>query len=185
MKQELLARLSALGILPEKEAIDLMLSTGSPSRLCDLLEEESKERGSPASHKADGARPCNPDPGKKSQQYFLSQNRSNPAKSRSKPSQTRCRNQNHPSKRSAKAKRRRDPRGANWSGQSKPISSNPEGLEVTILKNYTQTNAKAAMENFVFYFNSRYEKLRNLLSKRQLQNTTSIMHLKPGQRPRS
>jgi len=75
-----------------------------------------------------------------------------------------------------------EPTGAD---KASPISSNPEGLEVTILKNYTQTNAKAAMENFVVLFQQQVRELRNLLSKRQLQNTTSIMHLKPGQRPRS
>jgi len=173
MKQELLARLSALGILPEKEAIDLILSAESPFCLCDLLEERAKHEDFllltkqmvqglviQIQEKAPANSPKEPEP-IQYKQVQEAQEAPNPKEGAIKTIQE-------------------EPAQSLGAHKTSPISSSNQGLEVTILRNYDQTNARAAMENFVFYFNSRYEKLRNLLAKRQLQNTTSIMHLKPG-----
>ena len=179
MKQELLARLSALGILPEKEAIDLMLSAESPSYLCDLLEERAKSGDLLLLTKqmVQGLviQTQEKEPAALAEPALIQVSKDQTA---AQPSQVQEPTQ--PQEAQNQNTIQEEPAQSLAAHKAIPLSSANQTLEVTILRNHTQTNAKAVMENFVFYFNSRYEKLRNLLSKRQLQNTTSIMHLKPG-----
>ncbi len=67
--------------------------------------------------------------------------------------------------------------------RSSPAPSKEVELSVRLLRNYEKSKARATIENFLAYFNDRYDKLRNQLAKRpDMQNVLSITHAKPGER---
>ncbi|MFC1454837.1 DNA-directed DNA polymerase II small subunit [Candidatus Undinarchaeota archaeon] len=54
---------------------------------------------------------------------------------------------------------------------------------VEIRNNFTKCNAKADLQNFISYFNDRYEKISSMLRNRgEVQNLVSIQHLVPGEK---
>ena len=151
MKEIVLEKLSALGVLADKEAIHEILKTGEPLKFCEMLEGQLEERDITVLTK----------------EILL-------AIIDEKKVDTR-------ELELWKASEERGEEVKTFEETNRKTMEKPAKdihLSVKILKNYEQSNARADIANFISYFNDRYDKLKQRLQKR-LTDLVSISHLKP------
>ncbi len=153
MKHALLTRFSKIGLLAEKEALDTILSADYPEDICTMIEEKARQEDILLLT------------GQMLSKFLLEREAQE-----KKPETTTTPSESQPEPDALDTGARK----------TRPRPAKDTELSVKVLKNYKETTARATIENFVRYFNSRYEKLRVQFLKRQLENTTSIMHLKAG-----
>lgn len=154
MKDSVLKKLAALGILADNEAVHEILKTPEPLKFCEHL--ESKLPPETTIVTADLVRTI------KSKEQVV---------------------ENGVNRELSLAAQERGEETQLTSSRMEPTPSKEAELSVRLLRNYDKSNSRATIENFSSYFNDRYEKLRTQLAKRpDMQNTVSMMHAKSGER---